>query len=84
MSDGLGIISGGFKSYDGAARNGFLITDLKGDMAPGYNTIGNLSGQLYDVYETKSADDKRALLLVGIFYLFDNQITNNMVRVTLD
>jgi hypothetical protein len=84
LNDGLGIISGGFKSYDGAARNGFLITDLKGDMAPGYNTIGNLSGQLYDVYETKSADDKRALLLVGIFYLFDNQITNNMVRVTLD
>jgi hypothetical protein len=84
LNDGLGIISGGFKSYDGTARNGFLITDLTGDLAPGYNTIGNLSGQLYDVFETKSADDKRALLLVGSFYLFDNQLTNNMVRVTLD
>lgn len=84
LNDGLAVISGGFKTYDGSARNGFLITDLTGDMAPGYNTIGNLQGQLYDVYETRSADDKRALLLVGRFFLFDNQITNNMVRVTLD
>ena len=84
LNDGLGVISGQFKTYDGAARNGFLITDLKGDLAVGYNTIGNLQGQLYDVYETKSTDDKRALLLVGRFFLFDNQITNNMVRVTLE
>jgi hypothetical protein len=84
LNDGLGVISGQFKTYDGAARNGFLITDLKGDLAVGYNTIGNLQGQLYDVFETKSTDDKRALLLVGRFFLFDNQITNNMVRVTLE
>lgn len=84
LNDGLGIVSGYFKSYDGAARNGFLVTDLKGDLATGYNTIGNLSGQLTDVLETKSADGKRALLLVGSFYLFDNQITNNIVRVTVE
>lgn len=84
LNDGLTVVSGYFKSYDGAARNGFLMTNIKGELADGYNTIGNLGGQLTDVFETTSADGKRALLLVGSFYLFDNQLTNNMVRVTIE
>lgn len=85
LDDGLGIISGDFKTYDGVARNRFMITDIKGDLAAGYNTVGNLAGGgLQDVFETKSADGKRALLLMGSFYLYDNQPTNNIIRVTLD
>ncbi|MES2456011.1 MAG: DUF5008 domain-containing protein [Bacteroidota bacterium] len=84
LDDGLGVVSGDFKTYDGVARNRFMITDIKGDLADGYNTIGNLGGGLQDVFETKSADGKRALLLMGSFYLFDNLPANNIVRVTLD
>jgi WD40 repeat protein len=84
LNDGLGIITGDFKSYDGAARNRFMISDLTGDLATGYNTIGNLSGYFNDVLETKSADNKRALLLVGSFSIFDNQPNFNIVRVTLE
>ncbi|WP_276088522.1 DUF5008 domain-containing protein [Pedobacter sp. JY14-1] len=84
LKDGLGVVSGDFKTYDGAARNGFLITDLAGGLADGYNTVGNLAGSIYDVMETTSAEGKRALLIMGSFYLFDNKENHNIVRVTLD
>jgi len=85
LSDGLCVISGDFKTYDGVSRQGFLIVNNKGELAPGYNTIGNLLGTMVnDVVETKSADNKRALLIVGEFYRFENQPTNNIVRVTLE
>lgn len=87
LSDGLIVISGDFRTYDGVIRNGFLITNPDGTLADGYNTIGNVSGsaqKFYDVYETKSADNKRALLLMGSFYSFDNEPRNNIIRVTLE
>src|SRR5215217_5092403 len=84
FDDGLALINGNFKKYDNVARNGFFVTDQTGELKEGYNTIGNLSGQVFDILETTSADGKRAWLLVGSFYNFDNQPTNNMVRVTVE
>ena len=87
LDDGLALISGDFKTYDGVNRQGFLFINKTGDLAPGYNTIGNLLGsvnRVSDAVETKSADGKRALLVVGQFYTFDNLPTNNIVRVTLE
>lgn len=84
LSDGLIVVNGDFKTYDGVSRQGFLIVDTKGELAAGYNTIGNLFGRINDVVETKSADNKRALLIVGDFNIFDNQPVRNIVRVTLE
>ena len=87
LDDGLALISGDFKTYDGVNRQGFLFVDKTGDMAAGYNTIGNLLGsvnRIADAVETKSADGRRALLIVGQFYAFNNVQTNNIVRVTLE
>jgi hypothetical protein len=86
LNDGITIINGGFKSYDGVIRNGFAVTDATGALKDGYNTIGNVSGpgQINDIYETKSADNKRALLIMGNFSSFDNQIKHNIVRVTFE
>ncbi|TCD01331.1 DUF5008 domain-containing protein [Pedobacter psychroterrae] len=84
LDDGLSVVGGFFNTYDGVSRPGFLIVDKTGGLAEGYNTIGNLLGRILDVVETKSADNKRALLIVGSFSTFDNQPINNIVRVTME
>ncbi|RZL17821.1 MAG: hypothetical protein EOO89_06665 [Pedobacter sp.] len=87
LSDGLSIVTGDFKTYDGTAKGGFLIVDNTGALAAGYNTIGNVLGsyqKLNDVLESTSVDGKRALILMGAFTMFDNQPYNNIIRVTLE
>lgn len=84
LSDGLCLIGGYFKTYDGVNRQGFLILTDKGEIADGYNNVGNLLGKINNVFETKSADNKRALLIAGSFFIFDNLETHNIVKVTLE
>jgi hypothetical protein len=84
LSDGLIVLNGTFKSYDGVIRNGFGIINQTGALQDGYNTTGNLTGLIGDTYETRSADNKRALLIMGSFSSFDGKIRNNIVRVTLE
>jgi len=87
LSDGLSVIGGDFKIYDGVSRNGFLIVDKTGALAAGYNTIGNVLGstqKLNDVLESTSVDGKRALILMGSFSIFDNKPYNNIIRVTIE
>jgi hypothetical protein len=84
LSDGTAVVNGGFKSYDGVIRNGFAVLDQTGALKDAYNTIGNVSGPINDIYETTSADNKRALLIMGSFYSFDNKVKNNIVRVTFE
>lgn len=87
LKDGLAVVGGDFKSYDGVVRNGFLIVDPTGKLADGYNTTGNVVGsqaKFNDVLETTSADGKRALLIMGQFSVFDNKPINNIIRVILE
>ena len=84
LNDGLIVVSGGFKKYNHVTRNGFMVLTPTGDFAPGYNATGTFSGGLADIIETRSADGKRALLLIGGFYRFDNQPVSNIIRITLE
>lgn len=88
LDDGLIVVSGDFKSYDRVARVGFLITDATGALAQGYNNLGNVTGSAHkinDIYETQSADGRRALLIMGDFNRFDDQqLYYNFVRITLN
>jgi hypothetical protein len=84
LDDGLIVVSGGFKKYNKVTRNGFMVLNSKGDLAGNYNTTGPFSGGLSDIIETKSADGKRALYLIGGFDKFDNQPVNNIIRVTIE
>lgn len=84
LNDGLIVVSGGFKKYNHVTRNGFMVLTATGDFAPGYNATGTFSGGLTDIIETRSADGKRALLLIGSFYRFDNQPVSNIIRITLE
>lgn len=84
LSDGTIIVNGTFKSYDGVIRNGLFFTDNTGALKDGFNTTGNLDGTILDVYETKSEDNKRAILIMGSFNSFDSKIRYNIVRATLE
>ncbi|MCD8739614.1 DUF5008 domain-containing protein [Mucilaginibacter roseus] len=84
LNDGLIVISGGFKKYDNITRNGFAILTATGSLAKSYNATGPFAGSLNNVIETQSADGKRALLLIGGFYKFDNEDRYNIIRVTLE
>ncbi len=87
LADGLSVVTGDFKTYDGVQRNGFLIVNKLGELAPGYNTVGNVLGstqKINDILEMTSEDGKRALLLMGNFYMFDSKPYNNIIRVTIE
>lgn len=84
LNDGLIVVFGDFRKYDNVTRSGFMILNPNGDLAEGYNTTGLFSGSLNDVIETTSADNKRALLLIGQFNRFDNIPVQNIIRVTLE
>ncbi|WP_316800972.1 DUF5008 domain-containing protein [Pedobacter frigidisoli] len=84
LSTGLIVVGGDFRKYDNITRNGFMILTAGGTLAPGYNTTGPFNGGLSDVIETKSADGKKALLLIGGFNRFDNQPYNNIIRMTIE
>lgn len=84
LDDGLIVVAGGFKEYDGIARSGFMIMDAKGDLVPGMNNSGYFNGNLSQVIETTSDDGKRALLLLGSFLKFDNQDARNITRIIIE
>lgn len=84
LSDGKIIVSGDFRTYNGIARNGFMVLDESGNLIPGYNATGNFSGIIEDLYETTAQDGRRALLIHGEFYLFNSQIANNLIRVIIE
>lgn len=84
LDDGLVVVSGDFRTYGGVARNGFMILDDTGKLAPGYNATGLFRGSLNDVVETRSADNRRALLLIGGFDRFNGEQVSNLARITLE
>jgi hypothetical protein len=84
LDDGLIVVSGSFKKYDNVTRNGFMVLNAKGELAANYNSTGPFSGTLKDIIQTKSTDGKRALLLIGGFYRFDNVPVSNIIRVTIE
>lgn len=84
LDDGLIVVSGAFTKYDNIVRNGFMVLEPGGGLAPGYNATGDFDGYLTDIIETRSEDDKRALLIIGRFYRFDNEEAHNIIRVVLE
>ncbi|WP_257667481.1 DUF5008 domain-containing protein [Parapedobacter tibetensis] len=84
LSDGKIIVSGDFRTYAGITRNGFMVLDEQGDLIPGYNATGTFSGGIEDIIETTAADDKRALLIYGIFWQFNSEEANNLIRVIIE
>lgn len=84
LMDGKIIVAGDFRTYDGIARNGFMVLDQSGALLVGYNATGLFNGYVEDVVETTSSDGKRALLIYGLFDQFDSQPANNFIRVLIE
>lgn len=84
LNDGLMVVSGDFNTYNGVSRNGFMILNSKAELAAGYNATGQFDGYLTDAIETRSDDNKRALLLIGSIWKFNNEPANNIIRVVLE
>jgi len=84
LNNGLIVVSGYFIKYNNITRNGFMVLNPTGTLAKGYNSTGPFNGSLADVIETKSADGKKALLLIGSFSRFDNLPLYNIIRVTIE
>ncbi|MCX2573171.1 DUF5008 domain-containing protein [Pedobacter sandarakinus] len=84
LSNGLIVVSGDFRKYNNVTRNGFMVLNSTGLLAAGYNATGPFVGYLSDIIETRSADNKKALLLIGSISRFDNQPAYNMVRITIE
>lgn len=83
LNNGKVLVSGGFTSYQGVIRQGFMILGQNGTLAAGYNNTGAFEGQLTKVVETTSALGNPAVILVGSFYKFNNTRVGNIVRVEL-
>lgn len=84
LSDGKIIVAGDFRTYNGIARNGFMVLDESGALLAGYNATGLFSGGISDIMETTAADGRRALLIYGSIALFNGEPANNFIRVTID
>lgn len=84
LDDGLIVVSGDFRTYGGVARHGFMILNEAGQLAPGYNATGQFRGHLNEILETRSADNRRALLLIGSFDRFNGEPVSNLARITLE
>ncbi len=84
LNDGKIIVSGFFRTYNGIARNGFMILDESGNLLPGYNATGLFSGTIEDVVETTAQDGRRALLIHGGFETFNSQLAYNLIRVIIE
>lgn len=85
LNDGLIVVSGAFLTYGGVTRNGFMILKANGDLAePTLNATGSFKGWLGQIIETSSEDGKRALLLLGNFWKFNNEDVSNIIRVTIE
>ncbi|MEC3881117.1 DUF5008 domain-containing protein [Parapedobacter sp. 10938] len=84
LANGLVFVSGNFQQYGGVVRNGIMFLDAAGNLAEGYNNIGTFRGSVSEVFETRSADNKPALLIIGFFDQFNGEPAHNILRILLD
>jgi hypothetical protein len=83
LSNGLIIVSGFFKTYNGVQRGDFMVLDLTGKLAQGYNTTGNFNGVIFRGLETKNSLGQTTMMLMGNFSKFDEQSMGNITRIVL-
>jgi len=83
LNNGKVLVSGDFNNYGGVVRQGFMILNINGSLAQGYNNTGAFQGRVMKMVQTTSALGYPAVLLVGSFYKFDNKRVGNIVRVEI-
>jgi hypothetical protein len=82
LNSGKIIVSGGFKTYNGVIRQGFMVLNADGSLAPGYNNTGQFIGTISKIIETTSGANTK-VTLVGYISRFDNRTFKSILRITL-
>ncbi|HMI02807.1 MAG TPA: DUF5008 domain-containing protein [Pedobacter sp.] len=84
LSNGLIIVNGSFTGYNGIRRASFMVLTPAGELAKGYNAIGELKGSLSDLYETTTSNGKIAVMLLGAFTEIDGTPVSNITRLVFE
>lgn len=84
LQNGRVLVLGDFQLYNNVVRNGIMFLDAAGNLEEGYNNIGTFNGAVTEVYETRSADNKPALLIIGWFGQFNGEPANSILRIVMD
>lgn len=82
LNSGKIIVSGTFNTYNGVIRQGFMILNPDGSLAPGYNNTGQFVGTINKMIESSTGSSTKVTLL-GYISRFDNQSFNSILRITL-
>ncbi|WP_126248383.1 DUF5008 domain-containing protein [Chitinophaga rhizosphaerae] len=83
MGNGLIFATGFFSKYDGVPRNGIMVLNAAGKLAPGYNAIGRFYGSLSGLVESKGVNGESRITLLGNFNSFNGQPAGNMTRLLI-
>jgi len=84
LSNGLIIVSGSFVNYNNIRHRGFIVLDQTGNLAVGYNTLGDFVGSINDVLETINSSGKVTAMLMGTFTQVDGLPVSNITRVVFE
>ena len=89
LSDGTVIVSGSFERYRDKnssqfiTRQGFMILNADGTLAPNLNNTGAFNGTIYDILEANTLSGRKGVIIAGSFSLFDNSPVKNIIRIGL-
>lgn len=83
LKSGKIIVAGNFRYYGGVLRQGFMVLNPNGTLAPGYNNTGVFEGRIFKMEETTSSEGAPAVLLAGLITRFDNYLTRNVIKVQI-
>jgi len=81
LSNGLVIVNGYFKTYNGVRRGNFMVLDAKGNLAEGYNATGNFRGTVRQCIETVNNEDEVMVMLMGNFSKLGEDDLGNITRL---
>jgi hypothetical protein len=91
LNDGNIIVSGNFEKYKGInnedfiTRQGFMILRPDGTLTPNLNNTGAFNGIIYDIFESRTGNGRKAVVLAGSFSMFDNNPgIRNILRIGLE
>src|SRR5690606_17705009 len=84
LSDGKIIVSGAFRSYDGFARNGLIVSVASCHLIPVYYFTCMLSGTIGYTIESTLQRGRPALPIHRRFCQFCSQFANNFIRAIID
>ena len=84
LSNGMILVSGSFNGYGGIRRLPIMFLNANGELAQGYNAMGELNGSLEKVIEGTDSQGRLTLTLLGSFSQLNGTYVNNMTRIVLN